>query len=136
MKKRGTDKKKLIKKADDLWSKCIRTRDGECILCGNKNALQAHHFVVTRAQSATYRYDLRNGVTLCYGCHIHGVHSNPSVYLLERLKTLCIARGIVTQEDINEMVANKNEICKRGIGELENIIVALEAYLKEKEEKC
>lgn len=129
MKKRA-DRKKLIKKADELWSKCVRTRDGECVLCGSKNALQAHHWIVTRGQSTTYRYDLRNGVTLCYGCHIHGVHSNPSVYLLDRLKTLCIARKIATQEDINEMVANKNEICKRGVGDLENIIVALEAYLE------
>ena len=130
MRKKLTNLKKLIKKADSLWSQCVRARDKECILCGSKNALQAHHFIVTRNQSNKYKYDLRNGVTLCYGCHIHGVHSNPSVYLLDRLKTLCIARGIASQEDINEITANRHELHKRGVGEMENIITALSAYLE------
>ena len=125
-----SNKQRLTKKADSLWSLCVRKRDGECVLCGSKNALQAHHWILTRNQSAKYRFDLRNGVTLCYGCHIHGVHSNPSVYLLDKLKTLCIARKIASQEDINEIVANKNEICKRGVGEMEDIVTALQAYLE------
>ena len=98
MKKKLTNLKKLIKKAESLWSQCVRARDGECVLCGSKNSLQAHHWIVTRNQSNKYKYDLRNGVTLCYGCHIHGVHRNPSVYLLDRLKTVCIARKIASQE--------------------------------------
>ena len=130
MKKKPTNLKKLIKKADSLWSQCVRTRDGQCILCGSKSSLQAHHFIVTRNQSNKYKYDLRNGVTLCYGCHIHGVHKNPSVYLLDRLKTLCIAHGIASQEDINEITANRHEVHKRGVGEMENIITALESYLE------
>lgn len=130
MRKKPTNLKKLIKKADSLWSKCVRTRDGKCVLCGSKNALQAHHWIVTRNQSNKYKFDLRNGVTLCYGCHIHGVHSNPSVYLLERLKQVCLFRGIASQEDINEITANKNEVHKRGIGEIENIVTALSAYLE------
>lgn len=128
--KKLSNTKRLNKKADELWSKCVRARDGECVLCHNKTSLQAHHWIVTRNQSLKYKYDLRNGVTLCYGCHIHGVHSNPSVYLLDRLKDVCLARGIATQEDINEIKANKNEICKRGVGELENIVTALNAYLE------
>lgn len=128
MKKKTTNLKKLIKKADSLWSQCIRTRDGQCVLCGSKNSLQAHHWIVTRNQSNKYKYDLRNGVTLCYGCHIHGVHRNPSVYLLDRLKTVCIALGIASQEDINEISANRHEVHKRGIGEMENVITALSAY--------
>ena len=127
--------KLLTDKADKLWSQCVRQRDGECVLCHNKNSLQAHHWILTRNQSSKYRFDLRNGVTLCYGCHIHGVHSNPSVYLLDRLKTICIARKIASQEDINEIIANKNEICKRGVGEMENIVTALSAYLESGESK-
>jgi hypothetical protein len=130
MKKKPTNLKKLIKKADSLWSLCVRNRDGECVLCGSKNALQAHHWIVTRNQSNKYKYDLRNGVTLCYGCHIHGVHRNPSVYLLDRLKTVCIARRIATQEDINEITANRHEVHKRGVGEMENIVIALQSYLE------
>ena len=128
--------KKLDKKADALWSQCIRARDKECVLCGRKTALQAHHWILSRAQSSRYKFDLRNGVTLCYGCHIHGIHSRPSLYLMNRLKEACLTRGIVTKEDINEIIANKNEVHKRNLLELDNIIVALEAFLKEKEEKC
>ena len=130
MRKKVTNLKKLIKKADSLWSLCVRNRDGQCVLCGSKNALQAHHWIVTRNQSNKYKYDLRNGVTLCYGCHIHGVHRNPSVYLLDRLKTVCIARRIASQEDINEITANRHEVHKRGVGEMENIVIALQAYLE------
>lgn len=130
MKKKTTNLKKLIKKADSLWSLCIRSRDQECVLCHSKSSLQAHHWIVTRNQSNKYKYDLRNGVTLCYGCHIHGVHRNPSVYLLDRLKTVCVARGIASQEDINEITANKHELHKRGVGEMENIVTALSAYLE------
>lgn len=40
-----------------------------------------------------------------------------------------MARGIATIEDINEIKANKNEICKRGVGEMEDIVTALQAYI-------
>ena len=125
--------RRLTQKADKLWSQCVRQRDGECVLCHNKNSLQAHHWILTRNQSSKYRFDLRNGVTLCYGCHIHGVHSNPSVYLLDRLKTICIARKIASQEDINDIIAKKNELCKRGVGEMENIVTDLSADLEQGE---
>lgn len=127
--------KQLDKKADALWSKCVRARDKRCVLCGSDSALQAHHWILTRNQSSKYKFDLRNGVTLCYGCHIHGVHRNPSIYLLDRLKDLCIAKGIATQEDINEIKSNKNEIHKRNLLELDNIITALEAFLNNLGEK-
>lgn len=131
MKRKTPNKlRQLDKKADALWSKCVRARDKRCVLCGSDSALQAHHWILTRNQSSKYKFDLRNGVTLCYGCHIHGVHKNPSVYLLNRLKEACILRGIATKEDINEIIANKNEIHKRNLLELDNIIIALEAFLK------
>ena len=125
-----TELRRLDKKADTLWSKCVRARDKRCVLCGSDSALQAHHWILTRNQSSKYKFDLRNGVTLCYGCHIHGVHKNPSVYLLNRLKDACVLRGIATQEDINEIIANKNEVHKRNLIEMDNIIVALEETIK------
>lgn len=127
--KAKTELKRLDKKADTLWSKCVRARDKKCVLCGNTTSLQAHHWIVTRNQSSKYKFDLRNGVTLCYGCHIHGIHSKPSVYLLNKLKDACLAQGIATQEDINEIIANRNEIHKRNLLELDNIITALQAFL-------
>lgn len=62
-------KKKLtsVKKADTLFSKWIRDRDGKCVRCGKTEHLQCSHFW-PRAVSAT-RFDPENCDTLCYGCH-------------------------------------------------------------------
>jgi hypothetical protein len=116
MRKKLTPLPKLIKKLDELWSLKIRQRDNKCILCGGYvndiKHLQAHHWIVTRNQSSKYRWDLRNGVSLCYGCHIHQVHSNPSVELINRLKELCILNKIATPEDIEEIINNRHELFK------------------------
>ena len=62
-------KKKLtsVKKADTLFSKWVRDRDGKCVRCGKTEHLQCSHFW-PRAVSAT-RFDPENCDTLCYGCH-------------------------------------------------------------------
>ena len=107
---------KLVKKLDALWSLRVRERDNRCMLCGGYvgeiNRLQAHHWIITRAQSSKYRWDLRNGVSLCYGCHIHQVHSNPSVELIERLKRNCVLSRIATEEEIEEIISRKHEVFK------------------------
>ena len=108
--------KKLKDKLDKLWSEKVRKRDNKCILCGKyqdePKSLQAHHWILTRNQSSKYRWDLRNGVSLCYGCHIHQIHKNPSVELIDRLTNLCLINGIATQEDINELIKNRHELTK------------------------
>lgn len=54
-------------KADALFSRWIRDRDGKCVRCGKKENLQNSHFW-PRAWSST-RYDPQNCDALCYGCH-------------------------------------------------------------------
>lgn len=56
-----------VKKADTLFSKYIRERDGKCVKCGKTEYLQCSHFW-PRAISHT-RFDPENCDTLCYGCH-------------------------------------------------------------------
>ena len=116
MRKKLTPIPKLVKKLDALWSLRVRERDNRCMLCGGYvgeiNRLQAHHWIITRAQSSKYRWDLRNGVSLCYGYHIHQVHSNPSVELIERLKRNCVLSGIATEEEIEEIISRKHEVFK------------------------
>ena len=111
-----TEKQKLIEKLDDLWSKRVRERDNKCILCGKYigevKSLQAHHWILTRKQSAKYRWDIRNGVSLCYGCHIHQVHTNPSAELIRRLESLCIANGIATKEEVEEIINDRHSLIK------------------------
>jgi hypothetical protein len=67
--KKKSDRKRLEKKADELWSKCIRTRDRKCQNpgCNSDYLLDAHH-IAGRIYKPT-RHLLANGVTLCKKCH-------------------------------------------------------------------
>lgn len=69
--------KTLRNKADKLWSQAVRQRDGVCRRCGRgpeEITLQAAH-VISRRYKAI-RWDLRNGIALCMGCH-HWGHKQP-----------------------------------------------------------
>lgn len=58
----------LTKKADILWSECVKIRDWyKCVYCGKKEYLNSHH-LFTRARKAT-RWDIVNWLTLCSGHH-------------------------------------------------------------------
>jgi len=72
------NKKKLIKKMDDLFSKIIRSQ-GECDKCGKTKSLQCSH-VVSRRHLQT-RWDLDNAIPLCYRCHIHWQHKEPHEFV-------------------------------------------------------
>ena len=64
-----TKKKSLIKKCDDILSLIIRS-NGYCEVCGKSSyicQLHAHHIVTRKIM--VLRYDLRNLVCLCAGCH-------------------------------------------------------------------
>lgn len=50
------------------WSKAVRLRDGICQKCGAFDRLHAHH-IKRWKDYPELRYDLTNGVTLCYTCH-------------------------------------------------------------------
>jgi len=71
--KKVKTKKIRITKADEKFSKYIRTRDGWiCQRCGRRytpptNGLQCSHFW-GRANKCT-RFDPENCDALCYGCH-------------------------------------------------------------------
>ena len=69
---------KLLRKALSLWTKCVKERDGyTCQLCGARNGelnangkptiINAHHIISRRCKAL--RLDVRNGITLCAGCH-------------------------------------------------------------------
>ena len=56
-----------------LWSKAIRALwGGRCAMCGNAGS-QAHHFFGKKAYPAV-KFDLDNGVFLCFFCHIRKLH--------------------------------------------------------------
>jgi 5-methylcytosine-specific restriction endonuclease McrA len=60
-------KKIKIGKYDALWSKLVRDRDKQCLYCGRRDYLAAHHYI-RRGIKAT-RLQLDNGITLCPAHH-------------------------------------------------------------------
>lgn len=121
--------KRLKTKCDKLWSEAVRTRDGECILCGKKSALNAHHWIHSRAQGNRHRWNVKNGVTLCYGCHIHKVHYHASASDILQIKYAALQRGIVTPQELEE-IADDHSITKFGVEEMEQVKDYLNAYLE------
>jgi hypothetical protein len=60
-------KKSLEDKADSLWSGLVIERDWNCRKCSAKINLSAHHIRVRQHKST--KYDIDNGITLCWPCH-------------------------------------------------------------------
>lgn len=80
------EKHRLEKEAKELWSLIVMRNYGYRCFVDNKKADDPHHFV-PRSQSANLKYDTKNGVALCRGCH-NSVHnkSDPFIVLAIGLK--------------------------------------------------
>jgi hypothetical protein len=104
---------KIKEELDKLWSKRVRERDGKCALCGTKDKqLYDHHFIVNRARSVKYRYDLRNGVALCYACHRFKVHNTAAFEYVGAIADYAIESGILTLQELKEIATDKKLISK------------------------
>jgi len=59
-----------------VWSVAVRTRDHyTCQYCGLESKMtQAHH--IFSATNGSTRYDLDNGITLCWRCHFFIAHND------------------------------------------------------------
>jgi hypothetical protein len=81
--------RKLVgsKGGSGIWSRLVKLRASErCEVCGSVESLNAHH-IEGRRNEAT-RYDLKNGVCLCSGCHVfrkQSAHQSP-LWFVEWLK--------------------------------------------------
>ena len=69
------NRKKLEKELDNEWSTYVRNRDKICKKCSGAGYISAHH-AFGRRHHAT-RFDVVNGVGLCFPCHIHWAHRDP-----------------------------------------------------------
>lgn len=66
---------KIEKELDAAWSLFVRKRDRVCQFCGSSSTLAAHH-AFGRVHRAT-RFDVCNGVSLCWPCHKFRAHGDP-----------------------------------------------------------
>lgn len=85
--------RRLIKRGLQKWGRAIRNRDGHrCQWC-NAPGNQPHHIIPRSACCRLGWFDLRNGVTLCYRCHIHRIKQDPDTYISWR-DTWLAGRGL------------------------------------------
>lgn len=81
-----TERKKLKKKLDVLWSKLVKERAGNrCERCFSQAKRLNSHHLISRRYIGT-RYSLQNGLAICVGCHFW-FHANPieaSKWILEK----------------------------------------------------
>ena len=70
------NKAKLEKLLDKEWSEYVRNRDKVCQKCGSFSSISAHHAFGRRHRAV--RWDVVNGVGLCFPCHIRWAHRDPA----------------------------------------------------------
>ncbi len=71
----------LRNKADKLYQEVGMRNNPNCLLCG-KPANCLHHFIAKSVSSAL-RYELKNGIPLCVGCHLRLHNSGDPEYELK-----------------------------------------------------
>lgn len=80
-KKVKIDSKKYKSELDSAWSIAVRKRDcHKCVMCGADKSLSAHHWILTKAQGNASRWEIDNGVTVCYACHMFKIHQGSWFY--------------------------------------------------------
>lgn len=114
-------KKGAIRKCLSMWSKCVRARDGKCLICGRtEGVMDAHHGVAARANGCrAHWFMLKNGFQLCFQDHML-VHSRiGDKSKLE--KWLKLVDEMVSQEEQAEIIKAKHTVTKYTIEDLEGI---------------
>ena len=126
----AVQRKKLIAGLDLLWSKIVHKRWGEkcgwpgCANCGN---LSAHHFLGKKAYGMKARYELNNGILLCFYHHIGRVHQQGDT---EPVRAEIIKR--IGLGKFERMVAEVREVWKPTIEELLELKERLSTELEAK----
>ncbi len=125
IRKKKTDRQKLIKVLDGLALKLLRiTVKGRCQRCGSTSSSCNWHHIFSRRYLNT-RWDEDNLLLLCFGCHFNFAHSK-----IEEFRDWVIER----KGDIQYMILKKKALTLRSfkMGDLKMVKVYLEQELKQK----
>ena len=112
-KKKKPNKAKLEKDLDKAWSEYVRARDRICQKCGGSGSISAHHAFGRRHR--TTRWDVINGVGLCYPCHIHWAHRDPAGFAVW-------FENHVGRDQYNRLAGVHNQIVKNNAEDLVSIL--------------
>lgn len=113
--RKTTERKRLIKRLDDITREIVLLRDGRCVTCGKTDSLQCGH-LITRARYGV-RWDLLNCAVQCAGCNLRH-EFNPEIY----------TNWFLRKYGLNEYqsLCHRSETQgKYSIGELEGILFDL-----------
>lgn len=103
----------LEKALDKAWSLFVRDRDQECQKCHGKGSVAPHH-AFGRRHRAT-RWDVMNGVGLCFACHIHWAHRDPAGFAEW-------FRNHVGDDQYNRLAEIHNQAVKHSMEELRSML--------------
>jgi 5-methylcytosine-specific restriction endonuclease McrA len=115
MKKISSQQKKarLRKKADKVLQEIGRAIYNKCLVCGKPNNT-LHHFY-PKSTCASLRYNIKNCIPLCNGCHFSHHNGNPEIH--NRINEI---KGKEWLEELRAI--KKNVEVKDSISYYENII--------------
>lgn len=78
-------KKRLRNKADRLYQEIGKKRYSDCLICGSEYSCLHHYH--PKSTCSALRYNLENGIPVCYKCHCR-IHSSddptPNEIILKR----------------------------------------------------
>ena len=95
--------------ADIVFSKVVRARDGECLVCGKRETLECAHIYGRRA--IVTRWDMMNAVTLCHYHHRYFTE-NPVEFHQWLLQEVGEAHMAILQEKRNGILKGTQETRK------------------------
>lgn len=73
---RKLTKKGLLRKQKEDWMNAVRERDNyTCQICLKDCGKHSHSHHILPKQLAEFRYDINNGITLCFNHHKVGAYS-------------------------------------------------------------
>ena len=116
-----TARTRLQKDLDKLMQEIYVKKYPICLVCGNKTT-EMHHFI-PKARSLYLRYDERNLIPLCKGCHLKHHKGDPEIHVVILHK-----KGLKWYKDLKK---DRYKIMKRTMGNLRMIQERLE-----REKRC
>lgn len=120
-KSKAQDKAKLEKACDTLWAQAVKKRDNyKCVRCG-KPAVHAHH-IFSRRHKRT-RWEIQNGISLCFYEHWYWVKSSEPDDKAEYLKLL------EKRVNIFDLKWESGRVFKPTIEDLQRIKARLESMI-------
>jgi len=117
--------KRLQARADRLWSKMILADGtGACQVCHKRESISAHH-IFHKGAHGRARYDRRNGLPICRGCHLRErFDPTPVVFAAMRYQRIPVMWAL--ERDVSESSGQYVWTRER----LNMVIIAMETILE------